>query len=232
MKTFYFSLIFALLVAISACQKDKNAISSEIANKKITIHNLQEIANQMKNDKNFSQENMELFINALTRLNGDKDSIVGKTVAQLINEQKNFLLSRTTDILEHSCARITFFLHHKFEYIGIRFNDSNKSQKINEIVFDLTNTSDKEIKKIEGVLQFYTPHGEIVKLFNISTASPIPVSKDGNGIRFLMPFHHDANNERDKIIRASRELNAVWTPTLIEFADGSKIVDLISEKQP
>lgn len=232
MKTFSkISLIFTLIIAISACKNDKNAINSEVANKKITIHNLQEIAEQVANDPNFSQENMELFINALTRLGAEKDSIVDKTVVELIENQRKFLRERTAEATINSCSRIALFINHKFEYIGISFNDTNESRKINEIIFDVTNISDKEIKKVEGELQFYLPRGELVKVFTISTATPIPASKDTNGVRFSMPFYHDGNSERDKIIRESRELSAVWTPTAIEFSDGSKMIDLTKQKE-
>ncbi|MPM72198.1 hypothetical protein SDC9_119171 [bioreactor metagenome] len=30
------------------------------------------------------------------------------------------------------------------------------------------------------------------------------------------------------ILRTATDLNAVWTPTLIEFTDGTKIVDLVT----
>jgi hypothetical protein len=225
-------IVFVLTATISCSENSDKKINSEVANQQITINNLQNIAENIANDANFSQENIELFINALTRFGGNKDSIVGKTVQQIIDEQNKFLKERSVEALKASASRINLFLNHTFTYIGISFDDADANKKINNIVFDLENSSDKEIKKVEGKLQFYSPHGELVRIFNISTATTIPVtSSDEKGIRFSMPFAHDENNQRDKIVRESRELSAVWTPTLIEFSDGTKLVDLVTETE-
>ena len=178
----------------------------------------------MASCENLSNEDAELFINAITRVGNHKDSIVGKTILELINNQKQFVRERTNDILRNSGARISLFLNHKFEYIGIQFEDSDSKNKINNIVFEIQNTSDKPIKKIEGRLQFYTPNGELIKLYSLVTATEVPANSD-KATRFVMPFKHDESSNRDQIIRNSRNLSAIWTPTSIEFSDGSKIID-------
>jgi len=230
-KTFLpiFLLIFCGFIFV-ACGDNKKP-NHKIANQKITNSNLITITEQIANDNSFSQEDIELFINAITRLGNDRDSIVGKTVSGLIAEQKKFVFNRIAETLKSSGARITLFLNHKFNYIGIKFEVDSLDRKINAIIFEVTNTADKEIKLIEGVLQFFTPHGELVKFFNLKTASPIPVSEDEKVVVFSMPFLHDDNSQRDMMLRTSRDLSAVWTPTLIEFSDGSKIVDLATAKE-
>jgi len=226
----FLSIIILTVVgfALFSCVDSKKP-NPKIANQKITNSNLITISEQIANDNSFAREDIELFINAITRLGNDRDSIVGKTVNQLIAEQKQFAFKRVTETLKSSGARITLFLNHKFNYVGIKFEEDSLNRKINSIVFEITNTSDKEIKLVEGVLQFFTQYGELVKFFNIKTASTIPISENGEPIVFSMPFLHDDNSQRDMMIRTSRDLNAVWTPTLIEFSDGSKIVDLATQ---
>jgi hypothetical protein len=225
--------IFLLTIVVfifASCNNNKK-LNYEIANQKITNSNLITITEQIANDNSFKQEDIELFINAITRFGNERDSIIGKTVSQLIDEQRDFALNRVVETLKSSGARITLFLNHKFNYEGIKFDIDSQKRKINAIVFDITNTSDKEIKQVEGVLQFLTPYGELVKFFNIKTASLIPVSKDGKGIIFSMPFLHDDNSPRDMLLRTSKDLSTVWTPTLIEFTDGTKIVDIATAQK-
>jgi len=232
MKPFnkFFLSIFLLVIMgfIFVSCTDSKKPNPKIANQKITSSNLIAITEQIANDNSFKHEDIELFINAITRFGNDRDSIIGKTVSQLIAEQKKFAFNRVAETLKSSGARITLFLNHKFNYVGIKFEVDSLDRKINAIVFEVTNTSDKEIKLLEGVLQFFTPHGELVKFFNIKTASPIPVSEDGTEVGFSMPFLHEDTSQRDMMLRTSRDLSAIWTPTLIEFSDGSKIVDIAS----
>ncbi len=219
------SLLVAAVVFFTACNNQKNdELTSPVAKEKITLHNLEDISNKIAADSSFSQENIEYFINAITRVGAEKDSLVGKTIAEIISSQKKFLKDRTIETLKNSGARISLFLNHTFHYAGINFNDADKNNKINNLVFDIKNTSDKVIKKVEGRLFFYTPNGELVKLYNLVTATEIPVNTE-KPMRFSMPFQHLEDNQRDKIIRESTNLRAVWTPTLIEFADGTKIED-------
>ncbi len=229
MKTKFHSLILiAALFATSfvACSSEKEVDinSSNVANTKITLHNLEEVSNKLAEAENISTRDIELFVNALTRLGSEKDSIVGKTVSEIVASQKRFLKDRASEVLRNSGARISLFLNHTFKYVGIQFNDEDPQNKINNIVFEVLNTSDKPIKKLEGRLQFYTQAGELVKIYNLSTATEISENTN-KPLRFSMPFKYDDNSQRDQIIRNSKNLNAVWTPTTLEFSDGTKIID-------
>jgi hypothetical protein len=228
MKTFFKLLPLLVVVCIfTSCNNDKDVLSSEIANTVLTKSNLQTIADNIVKDNTISDSNIELFVNAITRLGNYPDSLIGKSVGQLIQEQKNFAYKRDQDALISASARIALFLNHKFIYAGIVFQDEDPENKLNNIVFDVTNNSGKEIKKLTGILQFYTPGGEIVRAYDIETASPIPpTSADGKPTRLGMPFKHENGNIRDSLIRYSKDLSAVWTPTLIEFKDGTSINDI------
>ncbi len=229
--TFYYSVIaFAVLALlfVSCNKKDENISSSAIGKTKITLHNLEEVTAKLSNDKKVNTRDIELFINGLTRLGGVKDSIVGRTVADIVNSQEAFLKARASKVLENSGARINLFLNHNFKYVGIQFNDADPKNKINNIVFDVKNTSDKPIKKIAGRLNFYLPNGKLVKIYNLSTSTELPNDAE-KPMRFSMPFKNDDKSQRDKIVRTSKDLKAVWTPTLLEFSDGSKIVDKATE---
>jgi hypothetical protein len=228
MKILFKLLPLLVVVCIfTSCNIDKDVLSSEIANTIITKSNLQTIADNIVKDNTISNANIELFVNAITRLGNYPDSLVGKSVGQLIQEQKNFAYKRDQDALVSASARIALFLNHKFNYAGLIFQDDDPKNKLNNIIFDVTNNSGKEIIKLTGILQFYTTAGEIVRAYDIETASPIPpTSSDKKPTRMGMPFKHEDGNIRDSLIRYSKDLSAIWTPTLIEFKDGTSIKDI------
>ena len=220
-KTIYAGLIIILLVS---CGKNDTSLESPALNEKITLHNIEDISKKISDDKNIKRADIELYINALTRLGSFQDSIIGKTPLELIKSQEEFLKNRDILVLNNTSSRMNLFLQHTFNYDGIQFNDTDKNNKINILVFSIKNISDKTIKKVKGMLSFYTQDGQIIKIFNLSTAQEIKPNKE-KPTQFSMSFKHDMNSERDNIIRTSRNLNAVWTPTLIEFTDNTKIID-------
>lgn len=217
-----------ILIIISSllflgCGKSSKSDSAAL-NKKITLHNIEEITKEIIEDKNISSSDIELFINSITRLGATQDSILGKTAKELIDSQEDFLRDRDNEILSNTSTRINLFLQHLFKYEGITINDQDKNNRLNNIIFTIANTSDKPIKKIEGLLSFYSKDGQLIKIYSLSTATEIKPDKS-KPARFSMPFKHDITSERDNIIRTSRDLNAVWTPTLLVFSDGEKIID-------
>ncbi|MDR0927088.1 MAG: hypothetical protein LBO69_04910 [Ignavibacteria bacterium] len=225
MNRIYTIITLSLFLILVAC--DNNSLPSQISSLKITNKNLQSIVEQMNSDESVSNENKELFINAISRFGDVQDSIVGKTVGEIIVEQEKYVSDRIAEALVNTGARVNLFINHRFQYLGIKFIDSIPTQKKNNLVFTLQNTSDKVIKHLEGILQFYTPAGELIKVFSISTNLEMPVSD--SLVTLAMPFEHNDNIPRDMLIRTSTDLKAVWTPILIVFADNTKIEDIATK---
>ena len=216
------SLCFVAIMILNSCN-DKQKLDTKIAKQQITKTNLAKISEEMQ--KTASNENIEYFVNAITRLGNTPDSIVGKTVSQLIEEQKKYHRDELGKTLLGTGARVELFLNHIFHYYGIQFLDDDPNQLRNNVVFDVTNISDKEIKRLEGHLSFYDPQGRLVRVFPLATGTSIPVTGDEKSLRFAMPFIHNPNSD-DTLIRTRRDFQAIWTPKLIEFFDGTILEDI------
>lgn len=213
-----FAMLFVFVgIIISGCTKQEFT-NTNIMSEKITLHNLPEIAKKIKAEPALTKEEIELFTNGLVRLGTVKDSVVGKTVLDIIKSQKEFVLQQSKAFCENTASRVDLAINHKFTYIGYQPLEQN-GQQINAIIFEITNLSDKEIRFVRGQLNFYTPDNQLLKVFNLIADRPI---KPGELQRFVNPFNHDKNNQRDEIFRNSKNLRAIWAPTSIEFVDGSK----------
>jgi len=189
----------------------------------ITHYNLNKIAEELKTNPSYTHQDFEYFVNALTRLADSPDSIIGQTPRSLINIEKNIANEQISNVLLNTCSRVSMFLNHQFHYEGIKFDDSDPNDKINNIIFTISNTSNQTIQKIEGALTFYDAVGNIVRVYNLGTNpnSPIPVSGinneqlDTGTIIFGMSFAHgdkDPNPSirfRDSLIRNEPNLRPV-----------------------
>ena len=215
------SLCIVAIVIFNGCD-NKQTLNSEIANQVITKSNLADLSLEMQ--KNASNEDIEYFVNAITRLGNTTDSIVGKTIKQLIEEQKNYYRNELEKTLIGSGARISLFLNHKFVYRGIQFLDDDPKQFKNNVVFEITNTSERDIKRVEGHLSFYDPDGNLIRVFSLATGTVIPPTGDDKALVFTMPFIHNPNTD-DTLIRTRKDFRAIWTPSIIEFTDGKILED-------
>ena len=216
------SLCFVVALVFNSCD-NKQKLDVKVANQVVTLSNLATISSDLKQFA--SDEEIELFINSITRLGNTPDSILGKTVAQLIEGQRNYYREELEKTLIGSGTRIELFLNHSFHYYGIQFLDEDPNQPKNNIIFDVTNRSDREIKRVEGNLSFYDPQGRLVRVFQMATGMPIPAEKGGKTLRFQMSFVHNVKTA-DTLIRTRSDMQAVWTPKFIEFTDGTILEDI------
>jgi len=209
-------MIAILLVAVL---KDQSSFPTTPINRT----NLSEIAEKVANATAITKEEKEFFINALTRFADEPDSIIGKTAAQLANSEKEIAMQQLSEVLNNTGSRVQMFLNHQFQYEGIKFDDNDPDNKINNIIFTITNTADRPIKRIEGNLSFYDHGGNVVRVYGLATSpeSPIPVSGinsaqvDTGKVSFGMAFPHGDNDPnpsirfRDSLIRNQRDLRPV-----------------------
>lgn len=210
-------LLAVVGVILSACTKQEFT-NANVMSEKITLHNLPEIAEKVKAEPALTKEEVELFANGLVRLGVNKDSVIGKTVLDIIKSQKEYVMQQSKSFCEATAKRVDLAINHKFVYIGYQPLEKD-GQQLNVIIFEITNVSDKEIRVVKGELDFYTPENALLKAYNLASDRPI---KAGETQRFAMPFVHESTNQRDEIFRNSKNLRAIWMPLSIEFSDGSK----------
>lgn len=216
--------VIALSFIMVSCDKPETS-NSPILQETFTLNNINDIITKVKADTEIKKEEMDLLSNGLVRLAATKDSIIGKTVLDIINMQKDFIRKQSVLFFERTASRVGMAMNHKFHYVGLQPRDADK-QMFDIIVFEMTNTSDKEIKTIHGSLQFFTQDNQIVKIYNLKTDQAI---KPGEMKRMGNPFIHDPNSQRDQIIRNAKNLKALWNVTLIEFVDGTKMEPINNE---
>lgn len=212
----FFSFVF---VSFNACSNQKS--NSKVLSDTIKTNNLSKIIENIKNDKVLLQEEIDLFSSGLARLSVHRDSILGKTIGYIIENQRNYQRESSLKTLEGNAVYIEMMLNHAFKFEGIEAQDKD-TVRINNVIVAIQNRSDKEIKTIKGALDFYNVQNQIVKRYNIELSNPI---KPGEALRFTSPYPHDPNNQRDVIMREQfSKLNPIWQPWEIEFSDGKKLV--------
>jgi hypothetical protein len=197
---------------------------SSYLQEKITKENLYDLANKIKQENKMTKEDAELFVGAINRLGLQSDSIVGKTVEQLIKEQDNFIRLSSYNLMISTFAKAEMLMEHKIKYLGLKPMDT-LGKSYDYLVFEIKNEGNKNITDITGQLRFFTNANQIVKAY------PIELNKvlDGNVIkpnetrRFVYPFFHDKDNQRDELIRSGKDLQVLWFPVSMTFSDSSKI---------
>jgi len=103
--------------------------------------------------------------------------------------------------------------------------------KLDILVFEITNTSNKDIKDLEGQFRFFDMQNQLIKAYPIELAkvmTQVPVIKPGETRRFAYPFFHDSNNERDEKVRSGQDLQILWFPVSMTFSDSTKISTIVN----
>jgi hypothetical protein len=204
---------------MAGCNPKKKQ-ESPLLSEKIDKQNPIELAQKMKEDEKVSREEMDLFTNAMARMSNTPDSLVGKTIGEIIDMQSKALRNASAQTLINTAKRTEMFLNHSFKYHGFKPAEE-KGTPLNVLIFEIVNNSDKEISHIEGALSFYNKNNQLVKRFNLSTLDgKIPAGKSQ---KFQNPFKHDPENQRDVIFRNQKNLRGVWQPMEIKFADGESV---------
>ncbi|GAB1370587.1 hypothetical protein MASR1M45_06480 [Candidatus Kapaibacterium sp.] len=228
MKSFYQSSLVALIMVfvLLSCQPEKK--ESKFLSEIVTKQNVTSIFKQLRDDKDFTTQDYQYLTNGMTRLvTMSIDSLLGKSVGEIIKLQQNFERDQTAATAANQATKVELVMNHDFKYLGLKPELIAETQKdVDFLYYEVTNKSDKEISNLQGVLQFMDTQNNIVKIYPIVLSNIIKdgVIKPGEMKRFMHPFDHDAANVRDQQIRNDhRNLRPIWICTMIEFKDGSKI---------
>jgi len=222
-------LMAAFAIIFMACGEKKAPTLGET----ITKDNMDQVIEKVTKDEVQKPEDIRLFIDGLTRIAAeDKKGFEGKTVQQIIDSQRALILESEVISMNQRFIRMKLAMNHNFGFLGIVPQDNEKGS-VNFIFFEITNKSNKDIKNIQGALQFYAGQ-TLVKNFPIVAKNVLngQVIKVGETKRLAIPFQNDPNSPRDKAIRENlKDLTKVWQPTLIEFSDG-KVISIEQAPKP
>lgn len=215
--------IFTVLVLITSCGDKKP--QSQFLNQKVTKNNLDSLAQLIINENKISREDIQLLTSAINRLGVNPDSIMGKSLAELIKIQDEFIRQQEFKQMKSIMAKAEILANHKIRYVGMKPLDT-LGNSYDYLIFEVTNNSDKTIKNLIGQFRLTDANGTIIKAYPIELEK-IMVSpnelKPGETRRFAYPFFHDKNNQRDQIVRSTPNLQVLWFPTILEYTD-KKIV--------
>jgi hypothetical protein len=214
-------IVTAISLFVFACSDQKSSFLDE----KITKDNLNSIAKQIMDEKLMSKEDASLFNSAVNRLGLTPDSILGKTVGELIANEDALAQKSVYDQMYATLTKAEILMKHKIKYLGLKpFDTLDKSYDY--LVFEVTNTSDKNIATVDGQLRFFNSSSQLVKAYPIELSKVMPNAdglKPNETRRFVYPFFHDKANQRDEIIRNAKDLQVLWFPMSISFTDSTKI---------
>lgn len=215
-------LLFFVVSFFWSCSN--NEPKSSYLKEKLTKDNLYELAQNIKKEGSLSKDYTDLFVGAMNRLGLTPDSVIGKTVEQLIKEQESFLKMNSYNMLVSTFAKAEILMNHKIQYLGLKALDTN-GKSFDYLVFEITNNSKKDIANIEGQLRFFNMQNQIIKAYPIEINKVLDgkILKAGETRRFAYPFFHDKTNQRDEIIRTGKDLQVLWFPTTLVYNDSTKI---------
>ena len=218
-------MILFIIILLSSCSdKNKSGIKGEI----ITKDNLVEISQKMKNENSITIEDLDLYTKGLSRYGSNFDSLVGKTVSQVIESERDFIKNYQINTLLAQSNNLEIHMNLYFKYIGVQKEDTD-TMKMNILHFEIKNKSNQVINKIEGELEFFDNQNQIVKRFPILVELELT---PGNEQRFTQVYKHIPENPRDTTIRSPFvQLTALWKPSLLEFKNGKKLVVNYEKKQ-
>lgn len=222
-------LIAFITLTFISCNDSEPVVYKE----KVTKNNFQSITEKISNDENITSDGVSNFINGLTAMIIDTSvTYEGKTVGEIIGFQEGLIKKRAIAVMNTSAIKLELAINHSFKFLGYKPQDT-LDQHFNYMVFTIANISDKDIKNIEGVLQFYNNSKQLVKQYPLKANVAL---KDqnievGKTATLQLPFTHDPENQRDMIIRTQLgALQSIWQPTMIEFTDGT-IISYDKEKK-
>lgn len=211
MKRFIIPLILISVIFISCNQNQKSPLYQE----KISKNNLIDITKKIENDKLMSHEEVQLFTNGLSRMIAEDDSLDGKSIGDVISYQKEYLRENAVNNMIFNVNRVKMMEVLKMKYLGLVPRDTN-GQKSNIIVCEVENTTEQNIKNIDGFLNFYNRQNQLVKRYNIKQEDVIEPGKK----RIIIPFVHNPENRLDVIMRTNNQLRPIWNPNTVELEDG------------
>ena len=225
-----FAIITFIAISFFGISSCSNEGSSPVLQEKITKENLYQIAQNIYNEKKLTREQIDLFNSAINRYGLTTDSIVGKTVEELISKEEQTLWQNSGKQLVSTLAKVQILTDHKIKYLGLQPQDKDTT-KLDILVFEITNSSNKDITDLEGQFRFFDMQNQLVKAYPIILAKVMtkaPVIKPGETRRFAYPFFHDPNNERDEKIRSGKDLQILWFPVSMTFSDSTKISTIVN----
>lgn len=217
MRSIIYGLIAITLFGLISCEQNSHK-TPEFYKDTVTFDLLSNLKNVLdENAKDLTLEDVNYLNAAIRYYSPIKDSLVGKTIKELIDGQRERTLSTNINLVQATAFSTLFTQSIKFNIKDFQTVKQENGQELNVPTYQFQNISGKDIKKLSGVVDYYNGD-QLIKRFTIDIDKLIPAEKTLNQ---PYPYNHDAKNQRDVFVRENfAKLRKVWIPTVIEFADG------------
>jgi hypothetical protein len=210
---------------------------SNVKDLKFTKDNKAEVMEKVKKSKDLTGEEVGLLMAAMMRTAISGEKLEGKTVGQLIAEQKRIFEEsevkekEAKQLVEKEAARQAQITKELARYITVvpisksftkaDFNSGQYSDEIN-LVFIFENTSGKDIKAFKGETVFKDAFGENIRTINLTYDEGLKAGqkKKWYGQVEYNQFIADQRKFRDTELA---NMKFEWQPKAIIFADGTQI---------
>ncbi len=214
--SFFLIALIAISFILSSCEQKKE---SPILKEKFDINNLPQLVEKIQNDKDLSDEEINI-INAGISSNANRiDSLNGKTLKEIIDTY----MINLKKISINKFINTAIALNVSSRYIGWIPDTTNKTG-IDAYKIILKNNSKKVIKRVEGRLSFITNQNQIMGIFDVNLTVKIPAGEQ----RIIFAKTQNTTEINTTRIRQILEtqpniLFAQWQVVEVEFDDGELI---------
>lgn len=221
MKGLRFFNVFVLalvLVFATSCEKKKPA--SKLLNEKLAANNFFELVEKVSKDTLIPFEEIDFFTTGIARYNNFIDSLYGKTVKEIIDNEKTLRRKQSSiNLITNSIQCFSRFRYDGWKPVEI------EGTKYNIFTYTVSNISKIDIRKISGYLQFLTSANQLIRAYRINVEQTI---KAGQYTQFQSTFKNEENNQNEAfLVKALTEnpqtIFVSWRPTYIELDNGQKI---------
>lgn len=217
MRTLILSIVAISLLGLFSCQNNSQK-TPEFYKDTVTFELLSNIKTILdENVKDLTLEEVNYLNAAIRYYSPVKDSLLGRTVGELIEGQRERTLATNINLTQATAFSTLFTQSIKFNIKEFNTAEQENGQPLNVPTYQFQNISGKDIVELSGVVDYYNGE-QLIKRFTIELEKTIPADKTLNQ---PYPYNHDAANQRDVFVRENfAKLRKVWIPTVIEFADG------------
>lgn len=196
MKKLLFALALALSFSLLSCEVDE--YSAPVFEVKFTESNVMELCEKVKAEPDITAETLTYLSNGIQRLSFVKDSLIGKTVKDVIESEKEYVKEFARNQMMNTAGIAVLKLQTENSFYGVTKAEDDQQRDYNRLYFLFKNNSNKAIDKIAGeMLFFYRPEGgkEQVQLQPMNFEYTDGISGSGvDTVIFNQPF-----NANDKI---------------------------------
>jgi hypothetical protein len=227
-----------LSLGVFACSRDAHKL-------KITQQNKDSFMQSIRDSKSLTVDEVRMLIayrmrNAASQaLGGKDDTMVGKTVGQIIDEERQFEArakqeeNRQEHLAAEAKAQEEARAAELRKAIGLtvydksfKASDPDNGQYEDKLVIKCAyeNTSGKDIRAFKGKIRFTDLFGSQIYESSLTVSDPIKAGKKATWTGYIN-YNQFLNQEVQLRNTQLKDMRVVWLPSSIIFADGTVLGD-------